>query len=104
MKAVLENELCREIICSRTYTTAPMKAYPEGQPLSNWFIRRIEDRDCGSVKVLAGKTGFVNESGSCAVSYGENAEGRGFLCVTGNAYNQWRVINDHAELYKLYCQ
>jgi len=104
MRAVLENELCREVMATRIYKTAPTEHHPEGQDLSNWFIRRIEDKELGDITVKGAKTGFVNESGCCAVSYGERSDGHGYYVVTGNAYSQWRSIYDHADLYARFCQ
>lgn len=104
LKAALENPLCREVLSTKKYPSAvPSPNYPEGQTLSNWFLRRIEDKDTGGVEVIAAKTGYVAESGNCAASYGEDREGRGYLCVTGNAYSAWRAIYDHAALYLTYC-
>lgn len=85
LRAAMENELCREILTTKRFHTAATDFHPEGQDLSNWFLRRIEDKDCGGVEVLAAKTGYVAESGSCAASFAQDAEGRGYLCVTGNA-------------------
>jgi D-alanyl-D-alanine carboxypeptidase (penicillin-binding protein 5/6) len=67
MKAAVENELCREVLSAHTYTTSSTEQHPDGITISNWFLRRIEDKDSGGL-VLCGKTGFVNQSGSCAVS------------------------------------
>lgn len=102
LRAAMENELCREVLTAKRYHTAATAFHPEGQDLSNWFLRRIEDKDCGSAEVLAAKTGYVAESGSCAASYAQDADGRGYLCVTGNAHSAWRAIYDHAELYRSY--
>ena len=71
----------------------------DGILLSNWFLRRIEDKDTGG-EVVYGKTGYVDQSGSCAVSCGVGADGGMYVCVTANAYNKWKCINDHAALYK----
>lgn len=98
MEAALDNELCREVLSSRTYTTSETEEHPEGMILSNWFLRRIEDKDVGG-KVVSGKTGFVKQSGSCAASYGKDENGRGYVCVTANAESQRICINDHARLY-----
>lgn len=104
LKTALENPLCREVLSTKRYTSAvPFPNYPEGQPLSNWFLRRIEDKDTGGVEVIAAKTGYVAESGSCAASYGEDKDGHGYLCVTGSAYSAWRAIYDHVALYWTYC-
>ena len=99
----MENELCREVLDARTYETAPTQEHPEGQILSNWFLRRIEDKDTGDVEVIGAKTGYVMQSGNCAASCGRDRDGNEYICVTGNAYSSWRAIYDHVELYKTYC-
>ena len=103
MKAALENEKCKEVLCTKVYYSAATEEHPEGQVLSNWFVRSVEDKDNGEVKVLGGKRGYVPQSGNCAVSYGETENGKSYICVTGNAYSQKQAIYDHAALYKEYC-
>lgn len=103
LNAAMENELCREVLNARTYETAPTPEHPDGQILSNWFLRRIEDKDTGDVEVIGAKTGYVMQSGSCAASCGRDSDGNEYICVTGNAYSSWRAIYDHVELYKNYC-
>ena len=103
LKAALENDLCREVITSRTYQTTTTEQHPEGLLLSNGFLRRIEDKECGG-QVLGAKTGFVNESGSCAASYGISASGTPYICVTANAHSSWRCIYDHVEMYSAYAK
>jgi len=104
LKAVLDNDLCREVMSTKIYHLAPTEEYPDGEPLSNWFLRRIEDKDTGAIEVLYAKTGYVAEAGSCAVSCGEASDGKRFLCVTANAHSSWRAIYDHVDLYNSYCQ
>ena len=77
--------------------------HPEGQVLSNLFSRRIQYQDTGSVTVSAAKTGYVEESGFCAASYGTTTDGREYLCVTGKSTGTQQSIKDHAELYRTYC-
>lgn len=103
LEAAMDNDLCREVLGARTYETAPTTDHPEGQVLSNWFLRRIEDKDTGSITVTGAKTGYVVESGNCAASYGETADGHRYICVTANAASTWQSIDDHAALYKAYC-
>ena len=103
LKAAMDNELCRQVLDARTYETAPTEAHPEGQVLSNWFLRRIEDKDTGGLDVIAAKTGYVSQSGNCAASCAQAPDGSRYICVTGNAYSSWRAIYDHAELNKTYC-
>lgn len=103
LKAAMDNELCREVLKARTYETLPTTEHPDGQVLSNWFLRRIEDRFTGDFQIIAGKTGYVTQSGSCAVSGGQDADGNLYICVTGDASSAWRVIYDHTDLYQTYC-
>lgn len=101
MEAALDNEFCREVLSAHTYTTTETEQHPEGIILSNWFLRRIEDKE-GGERVVCAKTGFVTQSGSCAASYTEDENGNGYVCVTAGANSSWRCIYDHADLYKLY--
>lgn len=99
MEAAIQNEICREVFAARTFETSLTEQHPEGMLLSNWFVRRIEDKDTGGMKV-SGKTGFVDESGSCAASFGIDENGEIYICVTANAHSKWSCINDHAKLYQ----
>ncbi|MCI8598390.1 MAG: D-alanyl-D-alanine carboxypeptidase [Lachnospiraceae bacterium] len=99
MEAAIQNEICREVLSARTYLTSRTEQHPEGILLSNWFMRRIEDKDTGGV-LVSGKTGYVDESGSCAVSYGTDQRDRTYICVTADSVSKWGCINDHAMLYK----
>lgn len=101
MKAAMENELCREILGVRTYTTTATAEHPEGITISNWFLRRIEDKDTGG-DVVGAKTGYVRQSGSCAVSYLEHENGTAYICVTADSTSSWRCIYDHVEIYNRY--
>lgn len=101
MRAAIDNELCRKVLSQHTWTTQATKANPDGIQISNWFLRRIEDHDTNGT-VVCGKTGFVNESGNCAVSYQEGNSGTGYIACTALTYNQWRSIYDHIALYKTY--
>ncbi len=98
MKAALENSTCREVLGQHIYKTEPTEEHPEGITLSNLFLRRIEDKETGG-EVLGAKTGYVNESGNCAVSYSiQNSDNR-YICVTGGSKGAWRCIYDHCDIY-----
>lgn len=103
MKAAVENDLCREVLSAHTYTTSSTGQHPDGITISNWFLRRIEDKDSGGL-VVGGKTGFVNQSGSCAVSYFVSNSGEPYICATADTYSSWRCIYDHVDIYKTYTQ
>lgn len=103
MKAALQNDFCKEVLAAHTYTTTANELHPEGNLLSNWFLRRIEDKDTGG-EVLCAKTGYVVQSQSCAVSYGIFAEGTPYICVTAGSGSSWSCIYDHVEIYNRYVQ
>lgn len=101
MKAAIQNEFCKMIMAEHNYTTEATTEHPEGINISNWFLRRIEDYDTGG-EVLCAKTGYVDESKSCAVSYGTFADGNPYICVTTGARSSWKCIYDHIEIYNEY--
>ena len=101
MKAALQNDLCKKVLGEKHYVTSPTQEHPEGIGISNWFLRRIEDKDTGG-EVLGAKTGFVVQSGNCAVSYSMSNAGTPYICVTAGAYSSWRCIYDHVEIYNRY--
>ncbi len=101
MQAAVKNKTCREVLSAHQYTTSVTEKHPEGILLSNWFLRRIEDKDTNG-EVVCGKTGYVGQSQHCAVSYGIGKDGREYICVTADAAGKWRCIEDHAYLYKEY--
>ena len=101
IKAATDNEWVREVMSTHTYTTSKTKQHKEGLTVSNWFLRRIEDKDTHG-KVLCAKTGFVAQSGSCAASLAADKNGKEYICVTAGSTSSWRCIYDHVELYQKY--
>ena len=102
LKAAMDDPLCREVISTKVHYTEPSNLHPEGMVLSNWFMRRIEDKDSGAATVLGGKTGYVNESGNCAASCAEDGAGNLYICVTGKAGSSSLCMADHVALYTSY--
>ncbi len=98
MEVALDNELCKEVLSAHTYTTSLTTEHPEGIIISNWFLRRIEDKDAGG-EVVCGKTGYVVESGNCAVSYASGTDGKEYVLATANSSSSWRCIYDHVDIY-----
>ena len=103
LKAAVENELCREVLSAHTYTTSPTELHPEGITISNWFLRRIEDKETNG-EVVCAKTGYVAQSGSCAASYEVTDSGKHYICVTADTYSSWRCIYDHVAIYQEYTE
>ena len=104
MKAAMDHSICRVILNARRFRTSSTAEHPNGISLSNLFLRRIEDRFAGtSLYIQGAKTGYVNQSGNCAVSYATRDDGKAYICVTGKASGSWRAVYDHTLLYRAYC-
>jgi D-alanyl-D-alanine carboxypeptidase (penicillin-binding protein 5/6) len=99
LEAAVNNPLCRQVLSEHRYTTADTSEHPDGITVSNWFLRRIEDKDSG-VNVMCAKTGFVVQSKNCAASYAQDSSGKGYICVTAGSTSAWRCIYDHVAMYK----
>ena len=99
--AAMDDPFLAEVLGTRKYTTSLTDEHPEGLELSNWFLRRIEDKDTGGY-VAGAKTGFVNESGSCGASYMQGDDGHIYICVSGKTWSSWRCIYDHVAAYNIY--
>ncbi|MBO4864037.1 MAG: D-alanyl-D-alanine carboxypeptidase [Eubacterium sp.] len=101
MSMAIQDDLLLDVLSKRKYNTdiTYEEDFPDGIEISNWFLRRIEDKPMDG-DVIAAKTGFVNESGCCAVSYYESDTGKHYICVTGNSFSSWRTIYDHLSVYR----
>lgn len=99
MRAAIDNDIAREVLSTKKYTTSSTAEHPDGIEISNWFLRRIEDKDTGG-QVIAAKTGYVVESKNCAVSYGKDSDGNEYIVCTQGATSSWRCIYDHVAIYK----
>lgn len=99
LKVAADNPFCREVLSAHTYNTAPTDQHPEGLLISNWFLRRIEDRDTHG-EVICAKTGYVVQSKSCAASLAADGSGREYICVTAGSSSTWKCIADQVELYQ----
>lgn len=98
LKAACDNSFCREVLSAHTYTTTATMQHPEGITLSNWFLRRIEDKETPG-EVLCAKTGYVVQSKNCAASLCVGNDGKEYICVTAGSTSSWRCIYDHVALY-----
>ncbi len=101
LRAAIANPLCREVLSTRIYLTTPTEQHPDGIEISNWFLRRAEDKPIGGM-ITCAKTGYVKESGNCAASYATDDNGCDLIVVTGMSTSSWRCIYDHVDLYRRY--
>ena len=103
LKTAADNSFVRDVLSAHTYTTSATVQHPEGLLISNWFLRRIEDKDTHG-GVLCGKTGYVVQSGSCAASLATDTAGKEYLCVTAGSSSSWQCIYDQVALYQKYLE
>lgn len=101
LKAATDNVWCKEVMSAKRYTTGVTPEHAEGIPISNWFLRRIEDKDTHG-EVLCAKTGYVSQSGSCAASLANDKNKKEYICVTAGSTSSWRCIYDHVDIYTQY--
>ena len=99
LRAAIDNELCREVLSCHYYEVPPSGG-DESQAIgiSNWFLRRIEDKDTHG-EVVCAKTGYVGEAGFCCASYQESDDGGRYICVTADGAGIWPCIYDHVDIY-----
>ena len=100
----LENPLCKELLTSYS-------AYKAGKYTiySSWYSRRFSDNpNLKTVTVLGGKTGYIDESGYCLVSYAQGkSSGKKYIQVItgqpkGNGYIEERSVRDIKYVYNNY--
>jgi len=97
LKAACDNRFCREVLSAHTYTSSVTEQHPEGITKSNWFLRKIEDKDTRG-EVLCAKTGYVIQSENCAASLSVGKDGKEYICVTAHSSGTWQCIYDHVAL------
>mgnify|MGYP000759577987 FL=1 len=108
----LKDELMRKIICTETYTTAGDGKDPATQHRLNdrlFYNMKEYDGSYGAVKlkgftVLGGKTGYVDESGSCLASYSVAGNGKRYIVITGKGRNMAFVLADHYNILMKYAK
>lgn len=103
LRTAMDNPFLNDVLSVHKYTTGPTMDHPEGILISNWFLRRIEDKDCHGT-VVGAKTGYVDASGSCAASYATDKNGKTYILVTGGSTTSWRCINDQVAIFQKYLE
>lgn len=106
LKAAADSPFVREVLSAHTFDTTPVEnedpeKNQEAIPLSNLFLRRIEDYDTNA-DVLCAKTGYVLQSKNCAASLAKDINGKEYICVTAGSAGAWKCIYDHRDIYKKY--
>jgi D-alanyl-D-alanine carboxypeptidase len=108
MAYAMNMKLCRKVMLTQVFNAPCVGA--DGKKFNYTCYHKLtvhlfEDNAVhqpNAVKVLAGKTGFTDESRFCLVTYAETKDGRGYVCVTakGDSYNT--CISDYISIYNTY--
>ncbi len=83
----LENETFKMIYCSKTYTTAPTKKYPQGLTFYNTMFARMGNKKLDNGEIMGGKTGYTSEAGNCLASYAV-VDGVEYILVTAGSMDE----------------
>lgn len=101
MKAAMDNDLCREVLSTYTYTTSPTEQHPEGIPLVSTVFSRMYGTEVEDVTITAGKTGYTDQAGQCLVTYAEK-DGKHYICVIAGDYEKYAAVYSTFEAYGNY--
>lgn len=110
MAYAMDMSLCRRVLMTQSYNATATDAKGES---FNYFLyhslivtqfEKVTPNQPSAVTVLAGKTGFTDESQYCLVTYAQSADGHGYVCVTveGNSYAS--CIADYITVYNTYAK
>lgn len=102
MRAAMNNDICRKVLSTYQYTTAPTPQHPEGILLSSTLFSYMYGTEPEGSDILGGKTGFVNESGYCIASFGKSDNGTEYVCVALSGSSHWPAVYDQIKLYTQY--
>lgn len=107
-RACMENETCRKVLCTKTWTTKPTKEYEDGIELDSIFHSRFEgyfidvDQDgSGDAKILGGKTGFTDEAGYTLATVVEY-NGKEYIAVTTKSDTYIDSVEDSILIFENY--
>lgn len=101
LDAALENEICKKVLSTYQHTTSITPQHPEGILLSSTLFNYMYGTEPETATILGGKTGFVNESGYCIASYGENnTTGNEYIVVTLGNSARMPAFFGQIDLYK----
>ena len=100
MEYAMKDEARAKVLGTYQYTTKATTQHPEGIQLTSTMYSRIYGNEAPGVLVTAGKTGFVNQSGSCLVSYAVTNKGHAYVFCSSGATYRWAPVFDEIYVYK----
>ncbi|SEV83815.1 D-alanyl-D-alanine carboxypeptidase family protein [[Clostridium] fimetarium] len=101
MDYAMKNEICAKILSTYQYTTTPTVQHPEGILLTSNMFSKMYGNEVQGMRIIAGKTGYTDQSGNCLVSYAEK-NGRHYVVVIAGGGSAWNVIFDDFDIFKNY--
>ena len=105
LDCAMENELCRKVLSTYQYTTQKTPQNPEGILLQSTLFSYMYGTEPETATVLGGKTGFVNESGYCIASFGENkSQTEEYIVITMGNSSKWPAFYGQIDLYKKFAK
>ena len=108
MAYAMSMKLCRKVMLTQVFNAPCTGAdgkkfnYTCYHKLTVHLFESNAVHQAKTVTILAGKTGFTDESRYCLVTYAETKDGHGYVCVTaeGSSYNA--CIADYITIYDTY--
>ena len=103
LEAAMENPLCKELLSTYQYTTAPTPQHPEGILLTSTMFSRMYGTEVEGVTITSGKTGYTDEAMHCLASFAvNNADGRTYIAVTTGGSARYQPIYDSFKIFGNY--
>ncbi len=108
MSYAMNMSLCRRILKTQSFnapftmTDGQEKHYFLTHNLIVTQFEKITPNQPDRLSVVAGKTGFTDESRYCLVTYAESPDGHGYVCVTVSADSYATCIADYIAVYNAY--
>lgn len=100
---VMENEVCKEILSTKAYTSSATWAHSSGITMDNHAFTNlekdsvdIEDKD--KVTITAVKAGFTDQAGRCLMTYATKGN-KHFIAVTAMAGSNKDAVSDAYKLF-----
>ncbi len=96
MAAAMENEVCREVLMTRRYTSPSTSYHPEGLLWESTLFGRIASDDH---RILAGKTGYTDQAMNTLVTYTVGADKHEYVFVTMYVNGHEKAMQDAYYMY-----
>lgn len=107
-KACLDNELCKKILCTDSYTTSKTKQHEDGITINSIVASRLQGYwvDCDGdgeedAEILGGKSGFTDEALFTLATICEK-DGKEYICVTAKSEGELISVEDTIAIYENY--